>query len=132
MSDAILYCPACGQERGVTFTDVGLVSPCEWCGSALAPWRGSTPRPPGMVRLSPAEQEVWDLVGRAADAYLRLCGWDPCHPHESSEIAHAFHDIQARLAARPVLKSMGWPRPPWRPTLPGEPVPLPDDDGGAP
>jgi hypothetical protein len=43
---------------------------------------------------------------------MALAADDPIHPMEAEEIAHAIHDVQSRLLARPMLRSLGWPQRP--------------------
>lgn len=59
------------------------------------------------AHMTPAEAEVWELIGKAAAAYLKLTETEAAHPMEREEICHSFHDIQARLASRPFLRHIG-------------------------
>lgn len=53
------------------------------------------------------EVEVWEKVGSAAGAYLRLTEDEPGHLMEREEICHAFHIIQGWLAGRPTIRLLG-------------------------
>lgn len=56
--------------------------------------------------MTPAEAEVWALVGKAAGAYLRLTENEPHHGMEREEVCHAFHVVQGWLAGRPFLRAV--------------------------
>lgn len=86
-----------------------------------APARPDSPPPDPGVRFTHPEAKVWELLGQAASAYGALCNHDPVHPNEWNEVAVAFHDIQARLAARPMLRAHGWPAGPSTPMPTEEP-----------
>lgn len=56
--------------------------------------------------FTPEEAAAWEAVRAAAWACLELARRDGVHQMEAEEICHAFHDIQARLLARPALRAL--------------------------
>lgn len=60
----------------------------------------------GFNAFTPHEQQVWDGLAQVAGAVLALVQAESAHPMEAAEIATAFHDIQARLLARPAMRAM--------------------------